>query len=167
MPDAMPGGCDTGPGPGADPRTLSQRLRVVAVRADRLHLAADRAAGCASCSARKGCGVPALAEMSPAQVLMIPRPAGLTVAPGDEVELAMAGGAFLGAAALAYLLPAVALVATVSLCSAAGLTDAWSALAGLAALALSFLPVARADRRSALTGALEVRAVHPAARGTP
>ncbi|MDP3340377.1 SoxR reducing system RseC family protein [Frigidibacter sp.] len=155
-------GPGTGCGEGA-PRILCERLKVLAVAADHLVLAADRAAGCAGCAARAGCGAGALAGMAGPTVLSIARPEGFVVRPGDEIELAMAGNAFLAAAGLAYLLPAAALVAAVCGAAAAGLSDLGAGAVGALALALSFVPLARAERRGG--AALEVQAVHPAPGG--
>ncbi|WP_176518611.1 SoxR reducing system RseC family protein [Rhodobacter maris] len=139
------------------PRALVERLRVVAVGPERLTVLADRAAGCAACAARKGCGTGALAQLSRPQLLEIDRPAGLEIRPGDEVEVEMGGNAFLAAAGLAYLLPALALVAGVSLASGLGLGDLGAGLAGLFALGLGFVPVALIERRR--RGASDLRAV--------
>ncbi|MFD2175219.1 SoxR reducing system RseC family protein [Rhodobacter lacus] len=143
------------------PRALVERLRVVAVGPERLTVLADRAAGCAACASRKGCGTGALAQLSRPQLLEIARPPGLDIHPGDEVEVEMGGNAFLAAAGLAYLLPALALVAGVALASGLGLGDLGAGLAGLGALALGFAPVALIERRRRGVSDLRAVAVHP------
>ncbi|MBZ4024134.1 hypothetical protein CKO11_16940 [Rhodobacter sp. TJ_12] len=147
----------------ADPeaRALSERLRVVAVGSDRLTVLADRAAGCAACASRKGCGTGALAQLARPQLLEIARPEGLDIHPGDEVEVAMGGNDFLAAAGLAYLLPAVTLVVGVSLAAGAGAGDLVSGLVGLVALALGFVPVALIERRGRRVAELQAVAVYP------
>lgn len=154
-------GCDVGSAP--EERALSERLRVLAVSARTITVAADRASGCAACSARKGCGAAALAEMARPEVVALVRPEGLAVRPGDEVEVTIAGNAFLAAAGLAYLIPAAALVLAASVAASAGLSDLWSGLAGFGAMALAFLPLAFAERRG--PAPLQVLAVHPTGAG--
>ncbi|AMY68797.1 hypothetical protein FALB51S_02463 [Frigidibacter albus] len=154
-----PGG---GSSAGAGPRVICERRRVLAVAADHLVIDAGRAAGCAACAARPGCGAVALEGMSGPALLSVARPEALAVGPGDEIELAMEGNAFLAAAGLAYLLPAAALVAAVCAAAAAGLSDLSAGALGALALALSFLPLARAERRAGAAGPLVVVAVHPA-----
>lgn len=150
------------PGDACGPRALSERLRVVAVAGGRMRLAADRAAGCAACAMRKGCGSAALSAAARPEVIEIACPAGIAVAPGDEVEVSVPGGNLLAAAGLAYLLPAVAVVGVAGLSLALGLSDLWVAALCLPVLALALVPAARAERRGRLAGALRVEAVHPA-----
>ncbi|MEX5729950.1 sigma-E factor negative regulatory protein RseC [Rhodovulum iodosum] len=151
------------PGPGIhDTRTLRQTLRVAAVEGGLVRLEANRLSGCAHCAARAGCGARALAELAGAGPLEIGLPRTADVAPGDEVVVSMSGGAFLGAAGLAYLLPPAALVLAAGVFSALGLSDLWVALACLPVLVLSFLPVHRADRRGRIAAALSIDEVIPA-----
>lgn len=146
------------------PRALSERLRVLRVGPEQLHLAATRAAACAACAAKSGCGAAALGGLDGlggAETLVLPRPPGLSVAAGDLVEVELSGGAFLTAAGLAYLLPVLALVAAVTLSLALGLSDLGTALVALAALGLGFVPLVRAERRGTLAKALRIVAVCP------
>ncbi|SOB98386.1 RseC/MucC-like positive regulator of sigma(E) [Rhodobacter sp. JA431] len=143
------------------PRALSERLRVVAVGPERVTVLADRAAGCAACASRKGCGTGALAQLSRPQLLEIARPEGLEIRPGDELEVMMGGNDFLAAAGLAYLLPAVTLVVGVSIAAGLGAGDLLSGLVGLGALALGFVPVALMERRGRNVAELQAVAVHP------
>ncbi|TCO71610.1 SoxR reducing system RseC family protein [Rhodovulum euryhalinum] len=145
------------------PRALSERLRVIAVSGGRLHLAADRAAGCAACAMRKGCGAAALSAGVRPAVIEIACPAGILVAPGDEVEVSIPGGRFLAAVGLAYLLPTMAVVIVAALSLALGLSDLWAALLCLPVLALALVPAARAERRGRLSRAMRIDAVYPAA----
>ncbi len=163
------------PEPAADaaspaPRALSERLRVLEVGPARLHLAATRAAACASCAAKAGCGAAALGSLEGqghGARLVLPRPAGVSVAVGDLVEVELSGPAFLAAAGLAYLVPVLALVAAVVLAQAMGWPDPGTALAGLVALALGLVPLVVAERRGRLAAALRIVAVHPAGADTP
>lgn len=145
------------------PRALVERLRVVAVGPERLTVLADRAAGCASCAARKGCGAGALAELSRPQLIEIEHPRAFDVHLGDEIEVEMGGNDFLAAAGLAYLLPAVTLVLGVALASGAGFGDLGAGIAGGIALILGFVPVALVERRRKGASDLRAVAVHPAA----
>lgn len=150
------------------PRALSARARVVAVANGRLRLVAERGAACGACAARRDCGAGALAEMEPAAVLDIAAPPGLQLAPGDEVEVTIPAGRFLGAAGLAYLLPPVVLVTGTAACAALGLGDLATAAACLPLLALSFLPLVVLERRGGLEGALRITApaAHPETGGS-
>jgi sigma-E factor negative regulatory protein RseC len=149
--------------PGAgDPRALRQRLRVGGVDGALVRLEADRLSGCAQCAARAGCGAGALAELVGPGPLQIGLPNVAAVAPGDEVVVSISGGAFLGAAGLAYLLPPATLVVAASLFSALGLSDLHVALLCLPVLALSFLPARLADRRGRIASALQIVEVIPA-----
>ena len=148
-----------------DPRALRQRLRVAGVEGGMVRLTADRLAGCATCAARSGCGAGALAEMAGPGPLEIALPWRGDAAPGDEAVVAMSGGAFLGAAGLAYLLPAAAVALAAGVFSALGLSDLMVALLCLPVLALSFLPVRLAERRARRVPALEIEEILPA--GSP
>lgn len=148
----------------ARPRELSETLKVVAVEADRLLVAADRMSACAACAESKGCGTKALASMSRKDLLAIDRPDGLEIRAGDMVEVSMSGNSLLAGVGLAYLLPAVIFVAALSVASGLGLSDGASAGVALLALVVSFLPVVAMERRAKRSGALQVLAVHPAAR---
>ncbi|SFC19920.1 SoxR reducing system RseC family protein [Tropicimonas isoalkanivorans] len=125
---------------------LRRRLRVAGWEDGEAILAGKRASACVHCSARLGCGAGALAEMV-GGTQKVRLPSAMPLAPGDEVVVAMESGAFLGAAIRAYLLPPAALAATAMASLAAGLPDAATAALCIPALALSFLPLARADRR--------------------
>lgn len=148
---------------GADnARLLSESLRIVALEPDRVVLAVNRAAGCAACGARKGCAAQALAKASQGPHLALARPLGVALAVGDDVDVSMSGDAFLAAVGLAYLLPAVALVAAVCVAAAAGVSDMGQAAAGIAALALGFVPLARAEARARRQGRLTgMLTLHP------
>lgn len=143
-------------------RDLRERLRVIAVEADRLVVMADRMSGCAACAQAKGCGTRALASMTRSETLAIPRPEGLAVVAGDEIEVAIPGNSLLAAAGIVYLLPALAFVLAMAAGASTGFGDAETAGLGLAALGLAFLPMLRLERRSKFVAALRVLAVHPA-----
>ncbi len=134
---------------------LRQTLDVVAAGEGYAVLAADRASGCAACSARSGCGAGALAEMTGGRQLLR-LPSQLPLKPGDQVVVSMESGAFLGAALRAYLLPPLALAGTAALSAAAGLPDLATAGLCLPALGLALLPLWAAERRGRLGGSLRI-----------
>ncbi|WP_226625223.1 SoxR reducing system RseC family protein [Alloyangia pacifica] len=148
----------------SDPRALRQRLRVTAVSGTRVSLEGARASACRTCAARSGCGAGALAELAGGTMrLTLPRPEGVRL--GDEVIVALPAAAFLGAAGLAYLLPPAALVLALALFAALGLPDVWSALLCLPVLALSLLPLRRAELRGSVAEALRIEEPVPAGTG--
>jgi sigma-E factor negative regulatory protein RseC len=155
----MTGCCDDDVGPGG--RELSERLRVIAVESDRLVVAADRISACAACAQAKGCGTKVLMSMSRTDLMTLPRPVGLVVRAGDEVDVSMSGNSLLAGVGLAYLLPAVTFVIALSAAAGAGLSDVASAGLAVAALALSFVPVVLVERHAKLAGAMQVLGVHP------
>ena len=156
----MTGCCDDGGETGL--RDLRERLRVLAVEADRLVVVADRMSGCAACAQAKGCGTKALAAMTRAETLAIARPAWAEVSAGDEVEVSVPGNSLLAAAGIVYLVPALAFVGAMAGAAAAGFSDAETAGLALAALGLAFVPMIWIERRAKFTAALRVLAVHPA-----
>ena len=155
----MTGCCDDGLATGA--RDLRERLRVVAVRGESLVVAADRASACAACAEAKGRGTRVLVSLRRADLMTIDRPAGLAVAAGDEVDVAISGNSFLAGVGLAYLLPALAFVIALSVATGAGLSDGASAVVALIVLPLAFLPVAFLERRARLHRSLQVLEVIP------
>lgn len=155
----MTGCCDDGLATGA--RDLRERLRVVAVRGESLVVAADRASACAACAEAKGCGTRVLVSLRRADLMTIDRPAGLAIAAGDEVDVAISGNSFLAGVGLAYLLPALAFVIALALATGAGLSDLGAALVGGVALMFAFLPLVVLERRARLSRALQVLDVIP------
>ncbi|MEM6677809.1 MAG: SoxR reducing system RseC family protein [Pseudomonadota bacterium] len=141
-----------------EPCTLSQTLTVVALEDGRVVLGIERAAACAGCAARSGCGAAALAEMAPDQRLSVVPPPGLSLVPGDSVVVSMPTAPFLTAAGLAYLLPPAAIAAAAAGFSALGLPDPVVLLLSLLVLALSFLPLRLAEREGGLIADLRVEA---------
>ncbi|WP_176473921.1 SoxR reducing system RseC family protein [Actibacterium ureilyticum] len=126
---------------------LRQRLQVVALDDGRAALRLERDAGCAACAARAGCGAAALAQLlGTDRDLSLPGDAPLTA--GTDVTVAMERDVFLGAALRAYLIPPVALAGAASVCAALGLSDLATAVICVPALAVSFVPLRRADRRA-------------------
>lgn len=142
---------------------LSERLRVVAVEGARVRLLAQRASGCAACAARNGCGAGALAALGGAAELDLAAPQRLDLVVGEEVEVAMSSADFLTLAGLAYLLPPLTLALGAALAAALELPDLLSAALCLPLLALSLVPVARAERSGRFANALRIAPVAPAA----
>lgn len=142
--------CDSGSGSDG---IMRHRLTVTALRDGYVYLEGERDTACSSCAAKTGCGAGALSEMiGGKQTLRLPQT--IPMAVGDDVVVAMEPRAFLGAALRAYLLPPLALVVTAGLAVGLGLGDAATAGLCLPALALSFVPLVRAERRSQTYDAL-------------
>lgn len=142
------------------PRALRQTLRVVAVGRDRVVLEGNRQSACSHCAARSGCGTAALTEISGGGRLRLDLPRTKTVVrPGDEVVVAMPAAAFLGVAALAYLLPPAAMVIVSGVLSALGWSELAVALSSLLVLAVSLVPLVRAERRGRIKGELRIETV--------
>ena len=143
-----------------DQDCLRQTLTVVSVGAGHAELAAFRASGCAACAAKAGCGAGALAEMlGGSHRLRLPSP--MPLVPGDQVVVRMDSGAFLGAALRAYLLPPLSLVGVAAGGAVAGLPDWATAALCLPALALSLLPLARAEGREVARASLRIESRLP------
>lgn len=155
----------SGAGSDRPDRRLRQTLKVAAVTDGQAVVEADRASGCGGCAVSSACAAKALIEIGLARKAeqMALDPAA-RVAPGDSVEVSMPSGAFVTAAALAFLAPALALVAMVGLAAALELSNAMTALLCLPVLALSFWPLARAERRGKLMASLRIERVVPAGR---
>ncbi|WP_157973694.1 SoxR reducing system RseC family protein [Tropicimonas sp. IMCC34043] len=134
---------------------MRQTLRVTALGDGYVELEGDRAAGCASCASRSSCGSGALAELiGGKQHLRLRQTLPLSV--GDEVVVAMESSAFLGAMTRAYLVPPAALCVVAAVSASLGLSDVATALLCVPALALSALPLVRADRRERAGSALRI-----------
>ncbi len=147
-----------------DDRMIRRTLRVASVGEARVALEAKRLTACTTCAARAGCGAGALAEMAGDDILRLELDSHARVAPGDDVVVSMPAGTFLGAAGLAYLLPPAVLVLAVALFSALGLSDGPMALLAVPVLAVSFLPLWRAERTGRLTDDIRIERVIPAVR---
>lgn len=135
------------------PRSLSRCLRVRSVNETAVELEVSQASACGACALRSGCGAGALAEMAGLKTFSVPLPTN-PPAPGDQVELSVPGNVFLRMVALAFLLPAGALVVAVVVGSAAGLTDIAVAFVAALALILSFWPLRIAEQRGGLVAEL-------------
>ncbi|MBB4211549.1 RseC/MucC-like positive regulator of sigma(E) [Rhodothalassium salexigens DSM 2132] len=155
------------PSDGDPRRALRQTLAVVAVDGDRVRLRAERLTGCAQCAARAGCGAGAWAAVLDSAPLEIALACPEPVAPGDRVVVTMAGGRFLRAAGLAYLVPPLALALTAGLAAALGLSDLTIALLCGPVLAASLLPARLAERRGRAAAELRVEAVFRQPAGDP
>lgn len=135
---------------------LRQVLHVVGTEGDRVHLRADRAAACAGCAARAGCATKALAGQTTPETLSLLRPAGMELCPGDEVVVSLPARSFLAAAGLAYLVPPAALALAAGLFTMLGWPDFAIALACIPVLALSFVPLWRAERDGGVASDLQI-----------
>lgn len=127
-------------------RALTRRLRVVAVSGAGVEVDASRSAACTACAARAGCGTGALGEMLAGSERLTLGPV-TGARPGDALNVSMASGPFLLAAALAWLLPPLALALAVCAFAALGLPDPLVAGLCLPVLTLSLVPLRLAETR--------------------
>jgi sigma-E factor negative regulatory protein RseC len=145
----------------ADPRLMLQTLRVAAVQNGRAELRLQRASACASCGARKRCATSVLADLSHNEPATLSLPFRDDLKSGDEVVVSLPGNTFLKAAALAYLVPPLALVLSTALLTGLGWPDATVALACIPVLALSLVPLIVAEWRGRTEAALRIEEVVP------
>ncbi|WP_404368849.1 SoxR reducing system RseC family protein [Marinobacter sp.] len=89
---------------------ITERGRVIAVKADRVWVQTIRQSACQSCSARAACGQKVLAGMSAGRANQIAVNNLLDAAVGDEVTVAIGESALLRASLLVYALPLVLMV---------------------------------------------------------
>lgn len=84
---------------------ITETGRVIAVTGDRVWVQTIRQSACESCSARHGCGQKVLASVSSgrANQVLVSNTLGARV--GDEVTVAIAESALLGASLIVYALP--------------------------------------------------------------
>lgn len=89
---------------------LSQSGIVQSIDGDQAVIAVA-AQGCSGCGKRSACGIGRLTGSEKMSLVRLPTPPGLTLSAGDRVRIEMAQAALNRAAVLAYLLPALLLVA--------------------------------------------------------
>ena len=148
--------------PGRAPKpVMRETLQVLSVSDGQMQVNGARGHGCMACALKSGCVAGTLKPRSgPDQVrLTLPRVEG--VAPGDTVSVEWPAGTFVTAAALAFLLPPLALVAAVLIGTGLGLSPVPQALSCAVAFGLSLVPLWLRDRRGKLLA--DLRAV----RGAP
>lgn len=120
---------------------------VVATAPGEVQVSITRISGCASCAAHARCGLSEQKET----VVSVPTSRWQEYHEGDSVTVAVGSRRGMMAVVIAYILPAVVLLAAFVLCHAAGLSEPISALITLAAVALYtgvlFLFRRRIDRK--------------------
>jgi sigma-E factor negative regulatory protein RseC len=116
---------------------IEERVQVVAVQGRHAVVcAASRNGACGTCGARGSCGVSALGKLlrRPGRTWKVANTLGAAV--GDEITVGVPDAALLAAAFLAYLLPALSLLAGAAVAAATATSDFRIALgAGLGLVA--------------------------------
>jgi sigma-E factor negative regulatory protein RseC len=109
---------------------------VVAVGTGYAWVRAERPNACGGCASASACAAPVLGALAPTAGarLRIPDPLGLRV--GEGVAIGVPAGDLNRAAAVAYLIPPLALVLGAALAGALGIGDLGAGAAGLVGLAL-------------------------------
>ena len=96
--------------------------RVEAVSNQRITIVVDAPVACRRCASGKGCGAGLLTGLARERRIDVAQPQGMQCNPGDKVALAIAPGQLLRAAAIAYGIPLLALIAAAGLAALAGST---------------------------------------------
>ena len=138
------------------PRMMRQTLQVLSVSGGQMQVGGARASGCSACQVQSGCALSALKQRAGAASAQVTLPAQAGQVPGDAVEVDLPATAFLRAAALAFLLPSLALVLVVAAGSALGVPTAGLMLACLPVLALALVPLRRLEQAGGLGPAFEL-----------
>lgn len=111
--------------------------QVVAVEPGAAWLEMEPTAGCASCAAKNGCGVPKASQAAGRQRFRLEDHFGARL--GDRVVVGIPESALLNASALAYAVPVLGMIVGAVAAGAAGGGDGVAALAALAGLAAGLL----------------------------
>ncbi len=85
--------------------------RVESLRGDTVTVVVDAPVVCRRCASGKGCGAGLVGDTENARRIDMPIPAGMRLAVGDPVSLSVAPRQLLRAAAIAYGIPLIALLA--------------------------------------------------------
>lgn len=94
---------------------ITENGKVIAVNGDRVWVQTISASACQQCSAQKGCGQKALAQMSGGRANQVLVANTINAKVGDEVTLGIEESALLGASVLVYAVPLVTmLLATIA-----------------------------------------------------
>lgn len=126
--------------------------RVVAVESGFAWLEIEPTAGCDSCAAKSGCGVPKAANSGSKRRFRLEDHFDAVV--GDRIVVGIPESALLNASALAYAIPIVAMVVAALLADALGGSDGVAALAAVAGLVGGLLFARRRGARMAAAGRL-------------
>ena len=110
--------------------TISHEGVVTKITDDELEIKILAQSACAACHAKSACGMGEQAE----KILTVPRPKGKDFAIGQKVNVRMAIGQGNKAAALAYLIPIMLLLAVLFACLGLGVNEGLAALISIVAL---------------------------------
>ena len=110
--------------------TISHEGIVTKITDDELEIKILAQSACAACHAKSACGMGEQAE----KILTVPRPKDSDFSLNQKVNVKMAIGQGNKAAALAYLIPILLLLAVLFVCLGLGLSEGLSALISIAAL---------------------------------
>ncbi len=127
---------------------LEQIVTVVRVAGTTAWVAGDAGSACGHCGSAAQCGTGALARWLGTRRRLLALPNLLQARPGDRVVIGVPEGLLVQAAAVAYLLPLLAMAATAISCDAAGVGNTGVALAGLAGFVLGLGLVGRITGRA-------------------
>jgi sigma-E factor negative regulatory protein RseC len=110
--------------------TISHEGVVSKITDDELEIKILAQSACAACHAKSACGMGEQAE----KILTVPRPKGKDFAIGQKVNVRMAIGQGNKAAALAYLIPIILLLAVLFACLGLHVKEGLAALISIVAL---------------------------------
>lgn len=118
----------------------TERVTIVDLEPDTLHVSAGDRDHCGRCSARSGCGQHLLQTWfdRPSLTLALPRPAlagAEHLRAGDALTLSLDDRSIAAYSLLLYLVPLAAMLLATAAASTAGLAEAWVVLSALSALA--------------------------------
>lgn len=126
--------------------------RIVAVEPGYAWLEVEPMAGCGSCAARNGCGVPKAANAGPKRRLRVEDHFGAAV--GERIVVGIPQSALLNASALAYAVPVLAMIVAALAVDVLGGGEALAAIAAVAGLVGGMLFARFRGRRLAAAGRL-------------
>lgn len=134
----------------ADADLVAAEATVIGREGRMLVLAPHRTAGCSTCGVAASCGTAALTRLLGTSAAPIRVVTDLDLPIGSRVRLGMREGNIIAAAALAYLVPVVAMVGAAAAAAALGTAEAGVGLAALSGLGLGYLAVRRLGSGSSL-----------------
>lgn len=143
---------------------ITETGRVIAVKGNSIWVQTIRQSACTSCKARQGCGQRVLAGATGGRANQVQVENHLGARVGDEVTLAIAESALLGASVLAYAVPLLLFVlGAVAGHLLGGGTDASAIVGSAIGLAAGFAVSRRLHGRSGAEYMPSLLRVHPAA----
>ena len=129
---------------------IEETATVVAVHGDYAEVETERRSSCGGCEARHGCGTSLLAKVFGAKRSRMQAMNAVAAQPGERVVIGLAENALLKISLASYLVPLLGLLvgAMAGEALAAGQTEAYSMLGGLAGLGAGLGWLYRFARRS-------------------